>query len=94
LSHEPDQKPNRPDICIGTDKFHTSEDLSKKLQVACKNTGLKSKFNSPFSGSLVPTKLYQKDARVQSIMIEVNRKLYMNEKTGEKTQNINDFKQI
>jgi N-formylglutamate amidohydrolase len=93
LSHEPDQNPNRPDICIGTDKFHTSEDLSKKLQVACKNTGLKSKFNSPFSGSLVPTKLYQKDARVQSIMIEVNRKLYMNEKTGEKTQNFNDFKQ-
>jgi N-formylglutamate amidohydrolase len=41
----------------------------------------------------VPTKFYQKDARVQSIMIEVNRKLYMNEKTGEKTQNFNDFKQ-
>ena len=40
--------------------------------------------NYPFRGSLAPSDYYSKDARVQSVMIEVNRALYMDEKTGEK----------
>ena len=33
--------------------------------------------NKPFSGTIVPMKHYQKDRRVQSLMIEINRWLYL-----------------
>ena len=45
------------------------------------------KFNTPFSGSLVPNKYYQKNNLVESLMIEVNRGLYMNEENGEINSN-------
>ncbi|NBB90740.1 MAG: hypothetical protein GVY23_05990 [Spirochaetes bacterium] len=41
--------------------------------------------NQPFSGSLVPGRFYGVDRRVTSIMIEVRRDLYMDERTGERT---------
>ena len=34
------------------------------------------KLDSPFAGTIVPMKYYEKDKRVYSVMIEVNRKLY------------------
>ena len=40
----------------------------------------------PFSGTLVPMKHYHRDRRVLSVMIEINRSLYMDEKTGRKTE--------
>ena len=46
--------------------------------------------NSPFAGTLVPMRFYQKDARVSSIMIEINRRLYM---TADGRRN-GDFLQI
>ena len=38
----------------------------------------------PFAGALVPAKHYRADDRVKSLMIEVNRRLYMNEVSGER----------
>ena len=38
------------------------------------------KINSPFSGSIVPIRFYGKNRNVQSVMIELNRSLYMDEK--------------
>ena len=35
--------------------------------------------NEPFSGTIVPLKHYRKDQRVQLMMIEINRKLYVRE---------------
>ncbi|MBQ3663473.1 MAG: N-formylglutamate amidohydrolase [Clostridia bacterium] len=35
--------------------------------------------NRPYSGSMVPLAYYRKDRRVMSLMIEVNRSLYMEE---------------
>jgi N-formylglutamate amidohydrolase len=40
--------------------------------------------NRPYKGTLVPSEYYKKNKSVWSIMIEVNRKWYMNEETGEK----------
>ena len=88
--YEPDHKTNRPDICLGIDKFHTPPALLKKLHVNLRRR-FTVKINSPFSGTIVPLAYYQTDKRVQSIMIEVNRKLYMNEKTFTKNA---DFQKI
>jgi len=49
-----------------------------------KDMGYTSGLNQPYAGSIVPAAFYRKDCRVTSIMVEVNRKLYMDEMTGVK----------
>jgi len=66
----------RPDICIGTDAFHTLPSLEISLVKYFEEFGYAVAINSPFEGSLVPLDYYQKDQRVQSVMIELNRGLY------------------
>ena len=79
----PDKK--RPDICIGTDEVFTPPELVETVQQYFRQNGLTVSVDFPFSGTLVPQpKNKKKDIRVQGIMIEVNRRLYMNETTGEK----------
>ncbi len=78
LPHE--ESDERPDICIGTDIFHTSMTLIKDVYHYFIHQGYTVAVNKPFSGTMVPLKYYKKDKRVQSIMIEVNRKLYLNGK--------------
>lgn len=84
LPHEPDQTVPRPEICLGTDPFHTPGDLALKLENAFRESGLAVKRNVPFEGTLVPSAYWRIDKRVSSIMIEVNRALYMDEATGRK----------
>ena len=74
LPYESDR--NRPDICIGTDTYHTNEELRDCLSKVFKALDYDVAINSPFSGTIVPSKHYQKDQRVVSVMIEVNRSLY------------------
>ena len=74
LDYETD--PYRPDICIGTDDFHTQPELEANVVNSFQEYGYSVAINSPFAGSLVPTDFYQKEPRVQSIMIELNRGLY------------------
>jgi N-formylglutamate amidohydrolase len=50
--------------------------------------------DTPYSGSIVPMEYYQKDPRVTSIILEVNRRMYLNEPTNEKSQNYNKTKEI
>ena len=49
----------------------------------------KIKINNPFSGSIKPLK-YINDKRVISVMIEVNRYLYMDEITGKRIERIKE----
>lgn len=86
LPYEPDQSPERPDICIGTDTFHTPEWLAKKFLTLFRDTGYSVEENRPYSGSIVPAAFYRVNKNVYSIMIEVNRKLYLNEHTGQKSK--------
>ena len=69
---------NRPDICLGTDSYHTSTELRDCLLKTFEALGYIVAINSPFSGTIVPLKHYHKDQRVESVMIEVNRSLYAN----------------
>lgn len=73
----------RPDICVGTDEFHTPVQLIEALVEAMRVEGFSVEVNAPFEGTLVPTEFWQKDSRVQSVMIEVRRDLYCDEETGE-----------
>ena len=83
LPSEPDQDPARPDVCLGTDPFHTPRALVAGLAAALAEEGLAVAVNRPFSGSLVPLRWYAVDPRVRSIMLEVRRGTYMDERTGE-----------
>ena len=74
LPYESDK--NRPDICIGTDSYHTSTELRDCLLKVFEAFGYRVAIDSPFSGTIVPLKHYHKDKRVESVMIEVNRSLY------------------
>ena len=85
---------NRPEICIGTDTFHTSTSLKNQIGQFFCDYSFNVKFNDPFKGSIVPEKFHYKDKRVQSVMIEVRRDLYMDEKTGKKNMHFNEIKNI
>ncbi|MCH9815500.1 MAG: N-formylglutamate amidohydrolase [Actinomycetia bacterium] len=65
----------RPEICLGTDQFHTSPALLLAAEGAFHEH--QTQINTPFSGSFVPLAHYQRDDRVQSIMIEVRRDQYL-----------------
>ena len=77
LPHEPDQTPNRPDVCIGTDPYHTPPALAEAAANEFRARGYSVALNSPFAGALVPLRYYRRDMRVISVMIEVNRALYL-----------------
>ena len=40
----------------------------------------------------MPLKFFGTDTRVSSVMIEVNRRMYMNEKTGERLDSFTDVR--
>lgn len=94
LPYELDQDPDRPDICLGTDEFHTPAPLLEAARRAFEAEGLRVAVNRPFAGALVPTKFYRQDPRVSALMIEVNRKLYMDEETGEKVPAFGELQRV
>ncbi len=82
LPFETDKVSARPDICIGTCDFHTPEGLARRIEKLCAARGMSTRRNWPFAGALTPMRYYRRDPRVRSIMIEVNRRLYMDEASG------------
>ena len=85
LPYELNQNPDRSDICLGTDPFHTPTKLVESVEAFFGEHDLTTARNMPFEGTYVPLKFLGTDRRVSSLMIEVNRKLYMDEGTGEKS---------
>ena len=79
LPYELNQTAFRPDFCIGTDDFHTPEELVGKFEKKLGSCGYSTARVQPLSVTIVPMKHYRKDQRVQSIMIEINRWLYLGE---------------
>lgn len=83
-----------PDISLGTDIFHTPNRLLDSASVAFSQNGLSVAVNNPYSGSIVPIKYFRSESRVWSLMIEVNRGLYMNEEDGKKLANFDRVQEI
>ena len=89
-----DQSTNPPDFNIGTDAFHTPQELIDRAVAYFKDKGYSLGVDWPFKGTIVPMTFYKKDKRVQSIMLEVNRKLYLKEPGKEKSENYASTKEI
>ena len=79
LPYELNQTAFRTGFCIGTDGFHTPEELVANVEKIFESCGFSTARDQPFSGTIVPMKHYRKDKRVQSLMIEINRWLYLGE---------------
>lgn len=62
---------NLPEICIGTDVYHTSPELELRVKAIFCNYEVA--INNPYSGTIVPKKYYKTNPNVSSIMIEVNQ---------------------
>lgn len=77
-----DQEPDRPDVCLGTDPFHTPEWAASTLASAFQRAGLRVAENRPYAGTIVPIAYLGRDACVLSVMIEIRRGLIIDEKTG------------
>jgi len=84
----------RPDFNIGTDHFHTPSEWIEELKAYFTQEGYTVIVDYPYSGSIVPMAHYQKEKRVKSIMLEVNRGIYMDEKTIEKKPNFPEIQRI
>jgi N-formylglutamate deformylase len=87
-----DQSIPRPQICIGTDLFHTPSELLQIVESYFNKNNYDVQINKPYNGTLVPIEFYKKDHKVISIMIEINRSLYMDERTGEKKDTFESIK--
>lgn len=83
LPSEADQSPDRPEVCVGTDPFHTPAGLAGALEAALRAEGFEVRRDAPFGGAMVPLERYRRDARVHAVMLEVRRDLYCDGSTGE-----------
>ncbi|MEU3098599.1 N-formylglutamate amidohydrolase [Streptomyces sp. NPDC006967] len=71
----------RPEVCLGTDSFHTPPGLlaaAREAFAPCGETGL----DSPFAGTYVPLEFYGRRAEVSALMVEIRRDTYMSEPGG------------
>jgi N-formylglutamate deformylase len=90
LPYEPHQSRERPDSCLGTDSWHTPRALLDTASLWFRAAGFTVAVDTPFSGALVPNSHYQRDRRVSALMIEVNKRLYMDERSGERNSAFKD----
>lgn len=74
------RRSDRPDICIGSDNYHTPAALVQLVKQHFVDAGYKDvTTDAPFAGALIPNGSYGRDANVHSVMVEINRRLYMDE---------------
>ncbi len=67
---------DRPELCLGTDDFHTPINLIDSARQSFASMG-RVGLDQPFAGTYVPLKHYRSDPRVTSIMIELRRDQYV-----------------
>jgi N-formylglutamate deformylase len=94
LPYEDSQSEERPDICLGYEEIHLAPQVLQLVRQYFLKNQLTVSLNKPFAGSLVPMKYYRLDSRVQSLMVELNRSLYMNEENGEKLPSFSELRDL
>lgn len=74
---------NNPDICIGIDEFYTDKKLLDFTIKHFKKYGFSVEINKPYFGTLIPNKYFsKKEEKLSSIMLEINKRIYLNNKNG------------
>src|SRR5437867_12318529 len=84
-------KPDTAQIFVSARIHFIRPLICDSILAAAKEEGYSVAVDAPFASALVPLASYRKDRRILSVMIEVNRRIYMNEHSGLKKQN---FKQV
>ena len=70
---------NLPDICLGYDEKWFSKDNASKLKTYIEKMGYSCELNYPYSGALVPMEFYHdENPKIHSVMLEINRRVYLN----------------
>ena len=73
---------DRADIVIGNEVGKTAtQEWTEKVSAAYRNQGFSVRLNYPYTGGTIVEKYGRLDQGHQALMIELNRKLYMDEKT-------------
>lgn len=80
---------HRPQICIGTSVFHTPPELRSAIVTAFAQRGYEVGIDSPFAGTLTPSRHYGASPALMAFMIEVRKDLYVDEVTGAKLSAFN-----
>ena len=93
LPYETDLTAYRPEICIGSDSYHSPGEVVDELSRSFELHGFEVGINTPFAGAIVPAKHYKKDERVQAVMIEIRRDLYLDESTGLLSKSLTDVQE-
>ena len=88
------QTAERPDFNIGTDGYHTPQELIDFSEKFFEKKGYSLGVDWPYSGSIVPLDYYQKDKRVQTLMLEINRSLYLLEPGNQKSERYEEVKEV
>ncbi len=94
IARDLNQNSDRPDFNIGIDAFHTPQSLIELSKDFFESKGFSLGVDWPYSGSIVPLEYYQKENRVESIMLEINRKLYLEEPTNKKSGQYELIKEV
>ena len=77
LAVDLDKSTPRPSGCLGTSGIHTPRWLVDAGLGFAAQQGWTLGVDKPYAGTIIPMRYFDSDARVMSVMIEVNRKLYM-----------------
>jgi len=78
-----------PDICIGYDEAHVDMEVVDLIKEMFE--GYVIKVNEPYSGSMVPTEYYNKSDNVKSVMLEINKRLYLYDDNKTKNDKFRDI---
>ena len=68
---------DRPDVCLGTDSAHTPAALLRRLEEECRSLGWSVAVDRPYKGAIVPLEMLGREPNLSAVMIELNRRLYL-----------------
>lgn len=83
LPYEDAKQADRPELCIGSDAYHTPKAVLDCVLYQFLHKGYTVALNQPFSGTLVPMQYFHRTRQVASIMIEVRRDLFLDESNNQ-----------
>lgn len=86
-----EQETEKPEICLGVDEKYTPKYLLDFIKLGFERNGLEVKINTPYSGSYYPMNV---KGKMETIMIEINKKLYVDDDYKINMKNVYDLKSI